>query len=291
MKAVGDYCRLANGKPLGFDYLRVLLALSVILWRSVVVCYGPEVESRAWLSPSRPFVYFIIPSFFALSGFLVAGSLLRNDLSSFVLLRAIRIYPALTVEVLLSAFLIGAIFTTFPLSAYFTDPEFFRYLLNVTGWIHYLLPGVFQDHPVDRVNIQLWTVPLELDCYILLVIFAMLRLHRSATAFVAASIALAAGSLLYIWYTQNLPRLAGPPPRKRVILCFVFGVAFDLYTDRLRMSLSLFLAPCVAFAAFVLNEYGLYLAPPIVADMTVHLGVQNVKLPAIEKFADNSQED
>ena len=62
-------------------------------------------------------------------------------------------------------------------------------MLNVTGWIHYLLPGVFQDHPMDRFNIQLWTVPLELDCYILLVIFAMLRLHRSATASVAASTA------------------------------------------------------------------------------------------------------
>jgi peptidoglycan/LPS O-acetylase OafA/YrhL len=56
--------------------------------------------------------------FFALSGFLVAGSPERSKtLLTFLGLRAIRIYPALGVEVVLSALLIGTAVTTLPLPA------------------------------------------------------------------------------------------------------------------------------------------------------------------------------
>ncbi len=59
---------------------------------------------------------------------------------SFLGNRFIRIYPALAVEVFLSAFLLGAVFTSLDLSLYFADPEFLRYLVNVTGHIHFSLP-------------------------------------------------------------------------------------------------------------------------------------------------------
>jgi hypothetical protein len=67
---------------------------------------------------------------------LVAGSLERSKtLLTFLGLRVIRIYSALAVEVVLSAFLIGAAVTAFPLERYFRDPLFLNYL----NWRYSLL--------------------------------------------------------------------------------------------------------------------------------------------------------
>ena len=103
--------------------------------------------------------------FFALSGFLVASSLERcKTLFTFLGLRAIRILPALAVEIFISALIIGPLFTTEPAKAYFAAPEFHDYFLNILGDIHYHLPGVFAANPSDAVNGQLWTVPYEMIC-------------------------------------------------------------------------------------------------------------------------------
>jgi peptidoglycan/LPS O-acetylase OafA/YrhL len=97
------------------------LAVSVVIVHSVKKTYG--VDSELWATPLRPFERAIIPMFFALSGFLVAGSLERSETTlTFIGLRLIRIYPALAVEVALSAFLIGMAVTALPLATYFQDP-------------------------------------------------------------------------------------------------------------------------------------------------------------------------
>lgn len=66
--------------------------------------------------------------FFALSGFLVAASFERTKtLGMFYGLRAIRIYPALAFDTIVSALILGPLFTGLPLSSYFSDPLFLRY--------------------------------------------------------------------------------------------------------------------------------------------------------------------
>ena len=64
----------------------------------------------------------IVPMFFALSGFLVAGSFERSKtLITFLGLRVFRIVPALSVEVFLSAIILGSFFTTNDLRNYLSD--------------------------------------------------------------------------------------------------------------------------------------------------------------------------
>jgi peptidoglycan/LPS O-acetylase OafA/YrhL len=110
----------------------------------------------------------ILPMFFALSGFLVTGSLFRTrTLTEFIALRLLRLVPALAVEVTLSAVVLGALFTSLPIGQYFSDPAFWKYFLNIAGRIHYSLPGVFQDNPIPIVNISLWTIPYELEWYLI----------------------------------------------------------------------------------------------------------------------------
>ena len=114
--------------------------------------------------------------FFALSGFLVAGSLLRSrTVAMFLASRIIRIFPALSVEVLLSAVLLGPLFTSLTLAQYFRSHEFWGYWWNLVGHVHFRLPGVFDANPNPNVvNGQLWTVPYELYCYVLLALVTLI---------------------------------------------------------------------------------------------------------------------
>jgi hypothetical protein len=67
-----------NGRPTGFDFLRVLLATSVVVWHSIEISYGVETKN-AILANYRSAPALILPMFFSLSGFLVAGSLNRES--------------------------------------------------------------------------------------------------------------------------------------------------------------------------------------------------------------------
>jgi peptidoglycan/LPS O-acetylase OafA/YrhL len=165
MKTLGSVLDDQKGFGEGFDFLRITLATGIIAWHTVQLSGHLDLvrNSGFWLSE-----YMLVPMFFALSGFLVAGSSTRLSAKNFLLNRAARIVPALVVDIFFAALLIGPLVTTLPLGAYFTDATFFRYFLNITGWIHYSLPGVFETNPSPEVNGALWTVPFEIGCYVIL---------------------------------------------------------------------------------------------------------------------------
>jgi peptidoglycan/LPS O-acetylase OafA/YrhL len=165
MKTLGSVLDDQKGFGQGFDFLRIFLATGIIAWHTAQLSGHLELAraSGFWLSE-----YMLVPMFFALSGFLVAGSSTRLSAKNFLLNRAARIVPALVVDIFFAALLIGPLVTTLPASLYFTDATFFRYFFNITGWIHYSLPGVFETNPSSEVNGALWTVPFEIGCYVIL---------------------------------------------------------------------------------------------------------------------------
>jgi len=272
---LGDKWDIAHGRPPGFDILRVTLALSVILWHSVAVCYGMEAESWFYNGPLKPLIWFIVPSFFALSGFLVAGSLERNNLPAFLTLRVIRIFPALTVEVVISALLIGPLFTLLPPRAYFSDPLLHQYFLNVFGYIHYYLPGLFTTLPTPGlVNGQLWTVPHELECYLALALFALVGATRRPRLFLAL---LGAAFLLLLLrdFLSEKPASTAQPPGRMLVICFLFGVALYMGRSWIRLSMSGAIVSAVAYALllYASTRVGEDLASMFVAYITVYLGL------------------
>src|SRR3979409_2478824 len=108
MKTIAE-TMTARGNTSGFDYLRMFLAVSVLFFHSFAVSYGRLGEAFLYERPLRGLIVLVIPMFFALSGFLVAGSYYRTrDLKKFVMLRVLRIAPALIVEVILCALILGA---------------------------------------------------------------------------------------------------------------------------------------------------------------------------------------
>ncbi|MBR0959027.1 acyltransferase [Bradyrhizobium japonicum] len=290
LTSIGDKWEAAKGRPAGFDLLRISLAVAVILWHSVAVCYGVSAEHWFYGGLLKPLVWFIVPAFFALSGLLVAGSLERNSLPAFVTLRVIRIFPALTAEVVISAMLIGPIFTNLALSQYFSDPDFYRYFLNTIGDIHFHLPGVFSDLPVpNMVNSQLWTVPHELECYVAISAAALIGLTRRHRLFLFA-VLFVVTALALRDIGGGKPASPAAPPGRMLVLAFLCGVALFLNRTRIVFSHWLLLASLVGFVASVLasNRTGEDLAALFVSYLTVYLGLLNFKVGPVTRLADYS---
>lgn len=167
MKSFDDRIRAVGGFGPGFDGLRIALAFAVMGWHALAITQGNTAPGKA--GPAWLFFDTLLPMFFALSGFLVTGSALRLPLRHYILNRVFRIVPALAVDIMLCALVLGPVFTALPLLGYFAGDEFRLYFLNAFGFIHYALPGVFAGNPIGGVvNGSLWTVPFEIGCYVVM---------------------------------------------------------------------------------------------------------------------------
>lgn len=283
---------MAAGRTTGFDYLRLGLATAVLGVHSIDVSYGPGFATDFENGPIRPFIALILPMFFALSGFLVAGSLERcRSLVSFVGLRLIRLAPALAFETVLAALILGPLLTRLPLAAYFSDSLLARYFLNIVGDIQYLLPGLFDSNPWARtVNAQLWTLPYELICYTALATLALFGVHRHRRAF--ALVVVAANLILIAHYVVSATSAgwnAQPvAPGPALVLAFLYGITFYLYRDRIPHSSRLGAAAAALALALLIHPATDYLAPLPAAYVTVWLGLMRPRPSVLTEHGDYS---
>ena len=264
--------RNAGGFTAGFDYLRIGLALAVLVWHSIIVSTGSiGVDHAIWNGSFRFVPAAILPMFFALSGFLVAGSLERTRLPQFMTLRVLRLVPALAVEVTLSALILGAFFTSLPLREYLTSGELGRYFGNIVGLVHFTLPGVFENNPFPRfVNFQLWTIPFELECYLFIVCLSTALRDRRAFAAGVGLFALAATAVTFLFFP------ASPfdhVPGRALVVSFLAAVSLYQYRDKIPYSSVLGLAAATAAAALLQVPNAAYLAAFPIAYLTVWLGL------------------
>jgi len=277
MTTIAQRLAATGGRPSGFDYLRLGLSLSVIAMHSAIVCHSFPGEIALWESPLRPLVRAILPMFFALSGFLVAGSLERaRTLPMFLGLRVIRIYPALAVEALLSALILGPIYTGLALTDYFHDPLFARYFWNLIGDPQYVLPGAFAHNPLPIwVNRQLWTVPYELACYGTLAAIVMLGLKRRPVLLPVAAAAIALGYGTVKFVRTGVPlHVPGPMPGVLLVVAFLAGVTLYWFRDRLPYGRGWLVGSALLTVVLLwFVPFGDLLAPFSAAYATVHLGL------------------
>src|SRR4051812_46116752 len=175
---IGQIMASHAGVGPGFDFLRIALAVSIVVAHSYQIPTGAINTAKD--QPLWMIVYLQVPMFFTLSGFLIAGSAARLSLPNFLLNRAFRIYPALMAEIVLSIFIIGLLFTKVSMPEFFGSRKFVLYLTNLVGLPHYVLPGVFEHNPLRyKVNGSLWTVPYELACYFIISVLIASRMIRN----------------------------------------------------------------------------------------------------------------
>ncbi|MCF7531687.1 acyltransferase family protein [Pseudomonas petrae] len=167
MNTLGD---LASRRNNNFNLIRMLAATAVLISHSYPLALGHDaVEPLSnWIGLSLGELAVI--TFFCVSGFFI--SLSRDRAGStldFFTARFLRIYPGLTLVLLLSVFLIGPLFTTLSAWEYFSSGETYGYLThNLTLFsMKFQLPGVFENNPWPGINGSLWTLFYEVALYIL----------------------------------------------------------------------------------------------------------------------------
>lgn len=269
-----------HARSRGFDYLRIGLALAVVLWHSTRVSY-PGMAMEGWY---RPLFGLVLPMFFALSGYLVSGSLMRvRSIHEFVALRAMRIIPALAVDTFIAIMVIGALFTTFPLHDYFTSHKTWRYLLNIVGDIHFYLPGVFKDNPKPgMVNASLWTIPFELECYLAIILLRLTGVIKSLKALIITTAVLQVlVPILDHFSHESLSDIKAVPGRV-LVLAFLYGVILYFGRARVVLSFPLFAAALVVGGLCMMFGQAAYFVGLPAAYAAVYLGMLDPpKIPVL----------
>lgn len=200
-----------------FDALRLIAAWAVMFSHQfpVTASTPPNWMNTPMIGGTAVMMFFII------SGYLVTLSWWRQPNAwSFATKRVLRIWPALIIVVLLSILVIGACFTAIPKAAYFQHPLTWQYLLNLALAPQYMLPGVFENHPIAySVNGSLWTIPIEVACYAILAITGLLGLLKSKHLWVALCLA------YLVWFlgSQTMDLRGSMQHKLEFPAYFVFG--------------------------------------------------------------------
>ncbi|HEX3639224.1 MAG TPA: acyltransferase family protein, partial [Paraburkholderia sp.] len=192
-----------------FDLVRLLAAVAVVYGHSYLL-QAPD-GTTDWVQNALGFDGFGalgVYAFFLMSGMLVTASFDRQrSVPRFVALRIARLWPAVAGGSLVTVFILGPLFTTLPLRDYFASGatwgnlDNFSTIVLKTGWA---LPGVF-EHNRFAVDVcgPLWTLPLEVRCYLIVMVTGMLGLLSSARG-VALAVVLGCAAFVF---RVHLPHL------------------------------------------------------------------------------------
>lgn len=153
-------------RPNNLDALRIIGALLVIFGHAYALLGRGAELPTIWGYPVQAIGVII---FFSISGYLVAASWGRTkNLLAYTMARALRIFPALIVVVLVTVLAIGPAVTELPRADYFTAAGTWDYVVNnLRLHAQFGLPGVWGDLPYPgAVNGSLWTLFVEIMCYL-----------------------------------------------------------------------------------------------------------------------------
>ncbi|MEO0400574.1 MAG: acyltransferase [Pseudomonadota bacterium] len=230
--AFGEHAREQNN----FNIIRHIAALAVLVAHSWALAFegGRTDPISAFLTEllNKPTVIsgLAVKTFFIVSGYLVTRSMLEGaNLKYYAASRALRIYPALLVNVTLVTFLMGPLVTNLDLVSYLVHEDTWDYFLNnLPMWnASYYLPGVFTDNPAGAgVNGSLWTLPAEIRCYLAVGVLFAVGFFRSRKVAVAGLILFMAADL----YWPDAELLGGAATAS-VIRYFLMGATFYLLKD------------------------------------------------------------
>jgi peptidoglycan/LPS O-acetylase OafA/YrhL len=153
-----------------FDLLRLFAALEVVLLHSYPHLHLPY--------PTFFKVILNFPGvtmFFVMSGFLISASLERNhDLGTYFKNRAFRIFPALWTCIILTVIIIASITNI----SFLNVQAIYWFISQLVGLIY--TPAFLRGFGFGSYNGSLWTIPLELQFYVVLPVLYFLINKLSA---------------------------------------------------------------------------------------------------------------
>ncbi|MCG5238978.1 acyltransferase family protein [Azospirillum doebereinerae] len=223
-----------------FDFIRFAAATLVLVSHSWPLSGTPNEFFATWSGGVDTGGGLAVCIFFVISGFLITGSFQNaRSLGAYALARVLRILPGLVFAVLFTILVIGPLNTTLPLAEYWRHPLTAAYLLNATVFqSSAVLPGVFETLPDPfMVNGSLWTLPVEVFMYALVVGLGLARVLtvRWLIALVAALFLLRLNLTVHWgwrWEKQGGVLLGSIPLYSTLRLAFFFFMGSLLYVAR-----------------------------------------------------------
>lgn len=212
------FADIPSGRDNGFNLIRVVAALAVIISHSVPLTMGEaqRLTLFAEIVPGRVAVL----TFFAISGYFISQSWdRRTSTGAYLAARALRILPALW-AMLVFTLILGLGLRTEPLSDYLARAGSYVWH-NMLLWpVRFEIGSLFADTPFGaNVNRSLWTLRHEATFYLLVMVFGLAglsgRVSATALALVLAAISIYGtqhfANPLFLWEFLNFsfPFFAG----------------------------------------------------------------------------------
>jgi len=199
----------ADGRDNRLTAIRLAAALAVLVSHAWPLTLGPGAAEPLAETTGRTLGTWAVMVFFALSGFLIAGSWARVPRAGrFLGLRAARLLPGLWAALILVALVMGPMVTALPWRDYLTDPALWRHLA-VNGSLIALdpaLPGVFDANPYPALQGSIWTLGYEALCYLALLALGLSgALARDGLAGAVLGLAMAAATLVLALGAEAVP--------------------------------------------------------------------------------------
>ncbi len=264
-----------------FDLLRLLAAASVIFSHAFLLGEGREdIEPLMRLTGGQTILGVVgVFVFFVISGFLVTMSFEETaSAPRFLLKRALRIYPAFIVCLLVSALALGPLVSALPAADYFRQPDTWRYV----AWNLLMdadqnsLPGVwFSGFSAGSVvDGPLWTLPCEILMYLLVLAMGMARLLRLK----AIALLIVAG-LVCVWFDTT--SIDGVLPSAGWLLpFFAAGMALYRLKDSGIFRADIALAACAGLVVSAALHMFLLLFPLFGGYLVIYLALEK-RLPLV----------
>tara|TARA_R110000772_G_scaffold40132_13_gene93998 strand:- start:5249 stop:6325 length:1077 start_codon:yes stop_codon:yes gene_type:complete len=221
-------------KQNNFDLIRLLAATQV------VIIHG--VEHLGFRLPFHEITLKVmeafpgVPIFFLVSGFLITSSYQRSPaLRDFFKNRVLRIFPALWLCFGFSLLLV--FFSGYAIGNDIAPQEFLFWAFTQLSFLQFYNPEFLRGFGVGAMNGSLWTIPVEMQFYILTPIMMFIFTRKSKIFFVILAISVA----LNFTHTRVIPDIEGLPQYVKIlgvsflpwIYMFMLGALCNIYWDKI----------------------------------------------------------
>lgn len=287
--------QLSQGKNNNLNLIRLIAAFMVMYMHSLALCIADQSKDIMYTLTFHKALsgQVAVDIFFVISGFLIYRSYDRgNNVWKYLKARFLRIWPLLALFILLTAFIIGPMYTVYTREEYFAV-SMKDYLMNLLFASSYTrLHGVFLSHISKSINGSIWTLRFEVICYIM-VLFVLPVFRRWKKGIFPFILVIVAG---YVFFTYGCAQELFLGMSKepfvnlfRLTLHFAMGIMYYLYRDEIKLDrkkLLIALGVQILITFFFDFEIAFALAGSYII---MYLGFQNYKISrAYDKVGDLS---
>lgn len=248
MHIVGEVSRSAASRANNFDLIRLVAAAQVVLWHGIEHLDVQAPPALLWMLGLFPGV----PIFFVVSGYLVTASYRRtHGLRRYFTNRALRIFPALWVCFVFTFLSIAIVHGLDGIAML----ELGKWTMSNLVGIAYT-PAFLHDFGTGSVNGSLWTIPVELQFYVVLPMLVAF-LARSGSRWVATFLVCLLISLVYVQLVRGAESRALANIMLRALptwlYMFMLGMLLELRSDWVqRFMADRFLVWLAAYVVWVI---------------------------------------